>query len=97
MPDFAEVAPNVSKLVNAEQFAKDFPADSPPADQPPEPDGAGKAALYAEFKVRYNRNGRAVDLRQLAADMGVPDRWCRILMDEVTAGRAVVHAVEDGE
>lgn len=92
MSDYTEAAPSVSRLVDAEQFAIDFPADAPPAPPLPNPTGAAKVALYAAYKAEYNSNGGAVDLRALAIAQGVPLHWCRILALEVAAARAVVHA-----
>ncbi len=92
MSTYEDAAPNVCKLVDAEQFAIDFPADPPAPEPVPEPSGPDKAVLYEAFRAEYTSNGGAVDLQRLAKSQGVPYRWCEILMAEVEAARAVVHA-----
>jgi hypothetical protein len=90
MSDYTDIAPNLSQFVDEETFKTDFPEPPDPPTGPPNPDAAKKLALYAAFRDEFLANDGAVNLRRLARQHNVPQRWCEILMRECTQARSVV-------
>ena len=91
MSTYEDAAPNISKLVNLAAFCADFPGPYPPPEPQAELTAQAKAALYAAFRDEYRANAGCVNLGRLARQQRVPLRWCRILMDEVTAAKAAIY------
>lgn len=91
---YEEAAPKLSTFVDEVTFMADFPPPSAPPPPAPAPIAAKKRALYDHVKAIYATGSRKVPLHKTAATVGVPVGWVKIIVEEITAALAVVHAVE---
>lgn len=89
---YETAAPILSQFIDEATFMADFPEPPDPPPAPSDPDNAKKLALYAAFRDEFNANGGVVALARLARQMGVPLRWCQLLMTETRAAMAEVYA-----